>query len=216
MPFATSVLINYFTNLIVKLLAALPVLLIALPFHELAHGFTAYMLGDDTAKRMHRLTFNPFKHLDPLGSIGILLFGFGWAKPVPVNPYNFKHRKSDMAITALAGPLSNLVLAFLALLLLAVYEKLTGSMANDWAYSIVRYFAALNIGLAVFNLIPFPPLDGSRLLAVFLPENAFSSFERMRVFPILFIVILFSGFISGPINTVTSYIYTGFANFLNL
>jgi Zn-dependent protease len=218
MPFNTGNMQNMILYYAFRLLTIVPVLLIALPFHECAHGYVAYLLGDDTAKRQGRLTLNPIRHLDPIGSICILFFGIGWAKPVPVNPYNFKNRKLDMAVTSIAGPLSNLLLAFFSLLLLAGGLKLTGSslIASNLFVEFVVGFAQINILLCIFNLIPIPPFDGSRLLALFLPENALASFERFGSIPALIIIFLFWNRISGPIINLTSYILTSFANFLHL
>jgi Zn-dependent protease len=209
---------SFLTTVIIRFLAAVPVLLIALPFHECAHGYTAHLLGDDTAKNAGRLTLNPFRHLDLVGSLGILFLGFGWANPVPVNPYNFKRRKGDMAITALAGPLSNLLLAFLSLLILAVIRRFGSASSNAYLYLdyFIQYFAMLNISLCVFNLIPLPPLDGSRLLAVLLPENTFAAFERLGPVPALLLIFVFWRFISTPISNLTQYIFSGFYNFLRL
>jgi Zn-dependent protease len=209
---------SLFQNFVFRAIAALPVLLIALPFHECAHGYTAYLLGDNTAKLSGRLTLNPFRHLDLVGSLGILFLGFGWANPVPVNPWNFKHRKGDMAITALAGPLSNLLLAFVSLFILAACGKLLNTSSTAYMYLtfFMEYFAMLNISLCVFNLIPIPPLDGSRLLAVLLPENAFAAFERFGPVPAMILIFVFWQYISTPISNITSYIFTGFYNFFGL
>lgn len=215
MPFNTSTFSIIGINLLYNAILALPVLLIALPIHECAHGFVAYLLGDNTAKSMHRLTLNPFKHLDLIGSLGILLLGFGWAKPVPVNPYNFKHRKADMAVTALAGPLSNLIMAFLSVALLIPYMAITGGISSKDLFVIfILQFASINIGLCLFNLIPIPPLDGSRILAVLLPENALAGIERMGILPVIIIMFAFSKWISAPISNMTYTILNSFINFL--
>lgn len=173
-------------KIIYYVLSALAVLII-LSIHEFAHGYAAYKLGDNTAKNLGRLSLNPIKHLDPIGALSMILFHFGWAKPVPINPRNFRNPKRDFALVALAGPLSNLVLAFLSaflyLLLNAVFSKIyfTSEILLQVAYNttlFVYIFHSVNLGLAVFNLIPVPPLDGSRLLNVFLPTKTY--FKIMR------------------------------------
>jgi Zn-dependent protease len=145
------------------LIAAALILLVALPFHEFSHALAAYRLGDSTARFMGRLTLNPFAHLDPLGAILILLVGFGWAKPTPYNPYNLRGGKTGEAIVALAGPLSNLVLAVAAAIPLR-YIFATGMDVPDVVTYTLGIFVFFNVLLAVFNFIPVPPLDGSKLL----------------------------------------------------
>lgn len=168
-------------NLIYYILSALAVLII-LTVHEYSHGYAAYKLGDNTARNMGRLTLNPIKHLDPAGALCMILFHFGWAKPVPINPRNFKNPKRDFAITALAGPLSNLLLAFfsafLYILLGATLKDVT--FQSNFVYSLasnsllfIYLFHIINIGIVIFNLIPIPPLDGSRILNVILPPKVY-------------------------------------------
>jgi Zn-dependent protease len=145
------------------LIAILLILFVSLPFHEFSHALAAYRLGDSTAKYMGRLTLNPLAHLDPLGALLILLFGFGWAKPTPYNPYNVRGGKTGEVIIAVAGPISNLVLAIAAALPLR-YIYATGMDVPEVVVSVLSTFVMLNVILAVFNLIPIPPLDGSKLL----------------------------------------------------
>lgn len=157
--------------------------LISLTIHEYSHAYAAYKLGDDTAKNFGRLTLNPLKHLDPIGTICMIFLHVGWAKPVPVNTRNFKEPRKGFAITAIAGPISNLVLAFfsalLYLLFFALVRDITFESAN-FAYNLASntllflfVFHSINIGLAIFNLLPVPPLDGSRLLGIILPPKVY-------------------------------------------
>ena len=164
------------TTLLLSALAAL----VALTLHEFAHGYVAYKLGDNTAKSLGRLSLNPMQHLDLFGAICLVLFHFGWAKPVPIDPRNFKNPRRGFAITALAGPLTNIVIAFFAsfLYLLCLYNlKETNSLfLNNLQVNTVlflMYFFSINIGLGIFNLIPVPPFDGSRILNVILPERLY-------------------------------------------
>ena len=169
-------------NLVYYILVALAAL-ISLSVHEFAHGYMAYKLGDDTARNLGRLTINPLKHIDPFGAICMILFRFGWAKPVPINARNFKKPKRDFALVAMAGPIANIILSFLG----AFLYLLTFSLVKDIVFTEKNFlfhvlnnlltflfaFHSLNIGLAIFNLIPIPPLDGSRILNVILPPKAY-------------------------------------------
>lgn len=170
------------TYLITKMLSV-PAVLLALVFHECAHGYTAYKLGDPTAKNMGRLTLNPLAHLDPIGAILMLLVGFGWARPVPVNPRYFKNPRKGMALTALMGPVANILIAIISALLYLLMYKLflvmsAGVLLTRFWYNFLYYLTLfflimhrLNLSLAIFNLIPLPPLDGSRILGLFLPQK---------------------------------------------
>lgn len=166
-----------------------PILLIALPIHEFAHGWVAYKMGDPTAKYAGRLTLNPFKHLDLMGVIMMYVVGFGWAKPVPVNSVYFKDRRKGLILVSLAGPVSNLLLAFLSMFLWGIFVKLidVGVITADSVFmanliiNAQDFFQTLiivNISLAVFNLFPIPPLDGSRLISSFIPEESYYRFAR--------------------------------------
>ena len=166
-------------NLVQIVLSALAVLLI-LTIHEYSHAYAAYKLGDNTAKNLGRLSLNPLKHLDPFGALCMILFHFGWAKPVPINARNFKNPKRDFAITALAGPLSNMVFAFISAFFILLIRSQYSAVVEKNAfftqlilnlYTFLVLFHQINIGIGLFNLIPIPPLDGSRILNVILPPK---------------------------------------------
>ncbi len=168
-------------DIIYYILSALAALII-LTVHEYSHGYAAYRLGDNTAKNLGRLTLNPIKHIDPLGALCMLVFHFGWARPVPINLRNLKKPRRDFAIVALAGPVSNLILAFLSAFFFQLLSKtFTGmSFSNQFLYNLCLYsvnfiwiFHVMNIGIALFNLIPLPPLDGSRILGLILPPRIY-------------------------------------------
>lgn len=158
------------------LILSLPGLFSAIILHELGHGYVAYKLGDDTAKNAGRLTLNPLKHLDPVGFICMLVLKFGWAKPVPINPMNFKHRKRDMILVSLAGPMVN----FILFLLIGIFMSLN-LITSPIVFQIFEAALWYNVMLCVFNLLPFPPLDGSKIVAGLLPvkmEYYFYKYER--------------------------------------
>lgn len=203
-----------FWDIIVALLASLLIIFVILPLHECAHGLTAYALGDDTAKRQGRLTLNPLSHIDYLGAFLLLLIGFGWANPVPVNPRRMtriRNEKAGMAITALAGPVANLLAAFVGSFLLcffvfAVHQWLWTVMSVQ-VYTYIRlfffYFIQINIYLALFNLIPIPPLDGSKILMAFLPDHICTKiYMHQSQISLIFFIVLIMGFniLAGPLS----------------
>ncbi|HIS69644.1 MAG TPA: site-2 protease family protein [Candidatus Gallacutalibacter stercoravium] len=199
-------------GVIMTILSMLMIIFLVLPLHECAHGWVASKLGDTTARFSGRLTLNPLSHIDPFGAVALLLFGFGWAKPVPINPRNFKNPKAGMAITALAGPVSNLLAAFVGALLYQVVLLASGSMSQQvfgWVSVFFIQFVSINIGLAVFNLIPLPPLDGSKILGAFLPDRILYKFYQYETYIMLGVfVLLFTGILSRPLNYIESYLFT--------
>ena len=198
---------------IAYILSSLGVIFLTLPIHEFAHGFAATKLGDPTPRYHGRLTLNPFAHIDYLGAACILLVGFGWAKPVGVNPTYFKHPKRDMALTALAGPVSNLIVALIALIICNIFQYLLTGTVFLYIAIFFFYIASINISLAVFNLIPIPPLDGSRLLSALLPDKqyyALMRYERYIFFALLALIWL------GVLDKPLGYLSNGVMWFLNM
>ena len=204
---------GFSSDLLIKLCARLFVLFCVLPIHEFAHALVANKLGDNTAKSQGRLTINPLAHLDLFGSLLIILAGFGYAKPVPVNPRNFKNPKGGMAITAVAGPVSNLIMGFLFMLCYCAVFRFGSpdSASGNFHYYLAAFFmysCMVNITLAVFNFIPIPPLDGSRLLQLFIPDRIlykYMKYERFLVYAILIVVVL--GWLDGPIDFCSTKIW---------
>ena len=190
-------------------LARLFVVFCTLPVHEYAHAFVADKLGDKTARLSGRLTLNPMAHIDILGAIMILFVGFGYAKPVPVNPRNFKNPKKGMAITALAGPFSNILMAVVFMFLSNVLSLFGSSLFVQAFYVFFSFAASINIGLAVFNLIPIPPLDGSRVLELLIPDKyyyKFAQYERYIVI-VIFGLIVF-GVLDAPLAFLQNHLYS--------
>ena len=175
------------------LIILLPILVFSLCFHEFSHGYIAYRLGDPTAERCGRLTLNPLAHLDPVGSIMILFVGFGWAKPVPVNPANFSNPRVDMMKVAVAGPASNIILAFIS----GSFIRLSGFtelLNNNSVISILELFTWINIALALFNMLPVAPLDGSQIFGNMISKNNPELALKLQIYgpKILMILILIS------------------------
>jgi|UniRef100_A0A7C3UWJ7 Zn-dependent protease len=196
-----------------NLLLSLPGILFGLTFHEYAHGFVALKLGDPTAKFSGRLTLNPLKHIDPLGLISAILFRIGWAKPVPIDPFNFSDRKKGLLLVSLSGPGANLFLAFLS----GILARLTINFSS-FLYQLFHFSVIYNLIFAFFNLIPIPPLDGSKVLSYILPEEAafyYMELERYG-FYFIFLIIIISNLLGIPIlfyliNPLVSLFYRLFA-----
>lgn len=213
-------LFSYLRNIqgIVTLLMSVPGVLIAITFHEYAHAFTAYKLGDDTAKSQGRLTLNPFRHTDPLGLLMLLFLGFGWGRPVQIDSRNFNRKMSinkAEAIVAFAGPAMNFILAILFSVITGLALKFgwlnsLNMRASQIILTILEITISINIGLGVFNLIPLPPLDGSKILSAFLPYQARDWFSRNeQIFYMVFLVIWISGIASIIIAPIINVIYNG-------
>ena len=230
---------------VVTLLLRIPAILLALSIHEASLGFVAYKLGDPTAKSLGRLTINPVKHIDPIGALAMLILGVGWAKPVPVNSRYFKHPKRDMALTAAAGPLSNILQGLVGVLLMFIGLRLyfgtlsaqdaasltnsgtlislflgmiikgeTGIKVLGILFYLLYIYASLNFVLAIFNLIPIPPFDGSRLLFVFLPDKWYFGIMKYERFIMIGFLALFylggSTVFSVAVGWVIDLVYKGF------
>ena len=187
--------------------------LLCITFHETCHGLVAYRLGDNTAKRMGRLSLNPLKHVDLMGLIMMALFRFGWAKPVPVDMRNFKNPKAGMALTALAGPVSNVVLAYAAVVLCNFVMFLADRLGSTWLLlALAQFFVYVEIisaGLAVFNVFPIPPLDGSKVLFALLSDRAYDRLMRYEKYGMgLLMALLVTGAIDRPLGAMRDWLLT--------
>ena len=195
-------------EIIISILLTIPVVLISLSVHESVHGYIAMKLGDPTAYNLGRITINPMKHLDPLGSLCMLAFGYGWAKPVPINTRNFKNPKVGMALTAIAGPVSNILLGIMGALVFAITDITSGiaigyitgagavfpSIGFTVLYTFLQFcelFSMMNFMLAAFNLIPVPPFDGSRFVFLFLPTKIYFAIMKYEKFVMIGVLVGF-------------------------
>lgn len=197
---------------VLRFLTLAVAVVISLPAHELAHAYSAYRLGDDTAKKAGRLTLNPFAHLDIFGTLALFVFGFGWARPVPVDPGKLKKPRRDMALISFAGPLMNVFIAFVLMIVVKILLAFAGGNSQmayvfiDVLYSVLW----INISLAVFNLLPVPPLDGSEILGSLFPWKIRVKLRKFeKYFYIALILALYLGFLQAPLNFLTDYLFQG-------
>lgn len=189
---------------LVEILIGVPITLIALTGHELAHAWVSTKLGDPTPRYEGRLTLNPLAHLDPIGTLLMILTGFGWAKPVSVNPSYYKDRKKGMALTAIAGPIANFIMAFLGVLIGVIILFVEGKLQASFntmkvTWDIVQFFAVRNLCFMVFNLIPIPPLDGSKVLGLLIPNRTYYKILQYEQYSIILIMLLS---LSGVLNKI--------------
>lgn len=200
----------------IKYFARILTVFLILPLHECAHAWVAKKMGDDTASLSGRITVNPLAHIDIIGCILIVLTGFGWAKPVPINPSRMKDSRLGITLTALAGPVSNLLAAFVMMVVLQILYGLgVFELSANMSYLLLllKFFVQVNIGLAVFNLIPIPPLDGDKVLSYFTPwKYKMWMQQHQQIISIVFLIILVTGILSTPLGWIDSKIYTFFYN----
>jgi Zn-dependent protease len=196
---------------VLKYGARLMVIFMVIPLHEFAHAWSANKMGDPTPKYQNRLNLNPFRHIDPIGGLMIFLCGFGWGRPVQVNPNNFKKPRKGMALSAAAGPIANLIAAYLGMVL---YKMLFYAFLKNqteglfWVTLLFEYFVTINIGLAVFNLIPIPPLDGSSILSYFTSYKVDRKIQQYCFYILIgFVVLVFSGLLDGPLGWIDDKVF---------
>lgn len=193
---------------IMALILSIPGLLLAISMHECAHGYAAYLMGDNTAKYSGRLSLNPLNHLDPIGAICMLLFRFGWAKPVPINPRNFNNQRLGIIIVSLAGPMANFVLGFISCIFFyAINIYATGNTLWEFINMVLLYSIYMNVGFMIFNLIPIPPLDGSKIVMEFLPYNLkYKIYQYERYFGLILIIFVYAGVMTPVLGVLRDYV----------
>ncbi len=202
------------TSILVRIVAVV----LAMSVHEMAHALVSYWMGDPTAKLEGRLSLNPFRHIDWLGVLCLMFFGFGWAKPVPIDSRYYKDQKTGIIWTSFAGPLANFILAFLVLVIYMLLVKfapgfLLGTTIGDFVSSCLIGTSSISIAFGIFNLIPIPPLDGSKILFSFLPDDQYYRFiQGSQIFYFIFIAVLFSGILDVPLYMLRNSIFEVFWN----
>ena len=221
---------NTSTYGILQLVLAIPCIIIALSFHEAAHGYVAYKMGDPTARNLGRLTLNPAKHLDLFGTLCMLVVGYGWAKPVPIQTRYFKNQKKGMALTAIAGPLTNLILGIIgillyriALLLVMNSEVMSDTFTNESKGNLIlavllllNTFTVYNFSFAIFNMIPIPPFDGSRVLFAFLPDKYYFGIMRYERYIMIAMLVFMTAGPGFSIGRIVSLLVGGINSLLDL
>lgn len=221
---------NTSTYGLLQLVLAIPCIIIALSFHEAAHGYAAYKMGDPTARNLGRLTLNPAKHLDLFGTLCMLIVGYGWAKPVPIQTRYFKNQKKGMALTAIAGPLTNLILGVIGILLYRitimlvlnseiVSDTLTNSSKENLVLAILlllNTFTIYNFSFAIFNMIPIPPFDGSRVLFAFLPDKYYFGIMKYERYIMIALLVFMTAGPGFSIGSIVSLLVDGINSLLDL
>ena len=186
------------------------VALLAIVCHECAHGWVSYKLGDPTAKNAGRLTLNPLKHIDPIGILCMVLFRVGWAKPVPINPYYYRDRKKGIIYVSIAGPATNFILAFISLLIEGLLLKYSPSHNANWIFCQLCYYSAVvNISLGLFNLVPIPPLDGSKVLGKLWPKAAYFYWKYQGYWRWVLLICVVTGLLSRPLGLLNNMFLNG-------
>ena len=196
--------------IIASIFASIFLVFCVIPLHEYAHAWVAYKMGDNTAKLRGQLTLNPLAHIDPIGAIMIVLIGFGWGKPCPIDERNFKNPRKGIAFTALAGPVSNLLLGFILIFFsvafVALFPAFSSTVLGVAIYNFFYISAEISIFLAVLNLLPLPPLDGFRVLSVFLSDKAYYTvMANQSIISIIVIVLLFSNILTVPLSALANF-----------
>jgi len=209
---------------IMTMIVSIPGILLAISMHECAHGYAAYFMGDKTAKYSGRLSLNPLRHLDPIGTLCMLFFRFGWAKPVPINSRNFKDSKKGIILVSLAGPLANFIIGFISTLILtlilyctSVFDIEVNVTLFRFLVDIFRYSALMNVGFMIFNLIPIPPLDGSKILMEFLPPRLrYQIYQYEQYFSIILIILVYAGFTAKFLPYLSEGVMSFYINIIEL